>query len=112
MPVTVAKARAIALDLPEVEEKPSHGIPTFRVRGKLFASLREESNTIAIKLDFDDRDALIAGQPAVFYTNDHYRNYPTVLVRLDAVLVAMLRELLDDAWTRAAPKRLLEQLGR
>lgn len=109
--VTVARAREIALGLPEVEEKPAHRIPTFRVGGKLFAGLREKEGYMAIKLDFEDRDFLIAGQPDRFFTNDHYRGYPMVLVRLDKVSRKQLRELLDDAWRRAAPKTLLRRVG-
>jgi len=104
--LSVAKLRSLALELPEVEEKPSHGVPTFRVAGKLFAALREELDSVAIKLDFDARDSLIEGDPEVFYTNDHYRNYPMVLVRLNKIPIALLRELLRDAWSRAAPRRL------
>jgi hypothetical protein len=108
---SVAKARAIALELPEVEEKPAHGIPTFRVANKLFASLREKEGFIAIKLDFDERDFLIDSQPERFFTNDHYRNYPMVLARLPKVNAAQLRELLGEAWKRAAPKRVLAEFG-
>ena len=107
--VTGAKVRELAQELPSVEEKPSHGVPTFRVKGKLFAALREDLGAIAIKLDFDERDSLIEAQPEIFYFTDHYRNYPMVLARLRAIPTALLRDLLRDAWLRTAPKRLASE---
>ena len=106
--VSVAKARKMALELPEVEEKPSHRVPTFRVKGKLFAVLREELGSIVLKLDFDERDFLVQLDPTIFYVTDHYRNYPMVLAHLKEIPTAQLRELLLAAWRRAAPKRLLD----
>jgi hypothetical protein len=46
-------------------------------------------------------------QPEVYYITDHYRDYPTVLVRLKAVTRAQLRELLADAWRLVAPRSLV-----
>jgi len=45
--------------------------------------------------------------PKTFFTTDHYRGYPTVLVRLTRVLAADLRDVLEQAWRRNAPKRLI-----
>ena len=52
------------------------------------------------------RDLMIAAEPAKFFTEPHYQNYPAVLVRLDAVTAADLETLLDEAHrVVSAPKR-------
>jgi hypothetical protein len=56
--------------------------------------------------DVGARSALIADSPAVYFTVAHFTGYPAVLVRLDAIDVEELAELLDEAWTCRAPKRL------
>ncbi len=98
--------REIALALPEVEEGPCYGTPGFRVRGKLFARIWEDGETLVLKIDLDARELLLAADPEVFFLTDHYRGYPYVLVRLPAVDPEQLRELLEDAWRLSAPKRL------
>jgi len=52
----------------------------------------------------DEKAALLAGDPAKFFTEPHYDGFPAVLVRLPAVTVAELRKLLDDAWRTQAPR--------
>ena len=58
------------------------------------------------------RDYLLRTAPRVFYLEEHYRNYPMVLVRLAAVTGPQLRELIEDAWRAAASKRLLTEYTR
>jgi hypothetical protein len=53
--------------------------------------------------------------PRTFFTTDHYRGYPTVLVRLTSVDPVDLRDVLEQAWRHSAPKRLIaayDQDGR
>jgi hypothetical protein len=104
--VAFARARALALALPGVEEGTSYGTPAFRVGGKLLARLLDDGESLAVRVDFDVRDALLESRPQTFYLTDHYRGYPTVLVRLP-VPSALLREVLDVAWRRTAPARLV-----
>ena len=99
--------RRAATGLPEVEESTSYGTPALKVRGKFLARLKEDGETIVLRVDFDSRDAMMRVQPEVYYITDHYRDYPTVLVRLKAVTRAQLRELLADAWRLVAPRSLV-----
>jgi c-di-GMP-related signal transduction protein len=46
--------------------------------------------------------------PHTFFTTDHYRGYPTVLVRLDSVSPDDLRDVFETAWRNNAPKRLIK----
>lgn len=98
--------RRAAAGLPQVEESTSYGTPALRVRGRGFARLREDGDSLVLRTDFDSRDAMLQAQPGVFYLTDHYRDHPYVLVRLSAVRPAQLRELLADAWRLMAPKTL------
>jgi hypothetical protein len=75
------------------------------VKGKLFARLKEDGQTLAVKTTFLDRDALMQLDPRTFFITDHYRNYPWVLVRLSTVGAKRLRDVLEEAWRLAAPKR-------
>ena len=109
MAVTFAKLRKMALALPEVEEGTSYGTPAFRVGGKLIARLREDDDSLVVMTDFDTRATLMGADPDVFYITDHYRDYPSVLVRLSMVQAAILRDLLLDAWKLKAPRRIRQR---
>lgn len=102
--------RALALELPGSEEGTSYGTPAFKVRKKLFARLREEGDVLVVKVDRDERDALIESQPEVYFVIPHYENYGYVLVRLNIVERDHLREILTDSWRLAAPRKLQDEL--
>jgi hypothetical protein len=108
--VTVGLLRELALALPGVEEGTSYGTVAFRVRGRLLARLREDGESLVVRVEMDERDLLIESDPAVFFTTDHYRGYPSVLVRLSKIRAGALRALLAQAWRRSAPKRLIAVL--
>jgi hypothetical protein len=58
----------------------------------------------------EEKQELIAAEPDKFFTEDHYNGYPAILVRLAAIEVEELTELLTDAWRIQAPKKLLREL--
>lgn len=100
----VALAQA---ELPEVEVSTSYGTPALKVRKKLFARLREDSEHLVLFVDFMEREALVQSSPDVFNVTPHYVDWPMVLVRLDRVDPGELRELVIESWRRRPPKRLL-----
>jgi hypothetical protein len=102
---------ARALELPGVETGTCFGTPALYVRKKFLCRLKEDGESVAIKCDLADRDVLLEAQPHVFYLTDHYRPYPFVLMRLGRARPAMAMDLLEQAWRRAAPKRLLREPG-
>jgi len=99
--------RRLLLALPGVEEGPCYGTPGFRVRGKFLARLWPDGEVLVVKCGDDERDFRLQADPETFFSTDHYRGYPTVLVRLPRVSVSDLREVLEQAWRRNAPKRLI-----
>jgi hypothetical protein len=96
-----------AAALPGVEQGLCFGTPALYVRKRILACLREDGRTLAIKIDFLDRDVLLEADPKAFFLTDHYRPYPMVVMRLDEVRPEVARSLLEDAWERAAPERLM-----
>jgi hypothetical protein len=96
------KVCAAAAALPDVEETTSWGAPTLKVRGKMFVcqaiNKQAEPNTLIVRMDIAQRDALIEEDPAVYYLKDHYVDYPCVLVRLSRVHPDALRDLVQTAY--------------
>lgn len=118
--------RRIALGLPETEEKDSGGLPQWRVRAKLFVwerPLRKadhealgddapEGPILGVRTpDVLAKEALVADDPAVYFTTPHFDGWPGVLVRLEEIPVDELEELIVEAWITQAPKRLAKEHG-
>ncbi|MBI3792348.1 MAG: MmcQ/YjbR family DNA-binding protein [Gemmatimonadetes bacterium] len=108
----MATVRAVLGAFPGVEEGPSYGTPGFRVKGKFLARLWEDGEVLVVKCGDTERDLRLAADPAIFFVTDHYRGHPTLLVHLGKVKRSDLREILEVAWRRAAPKALLAQHAR
>jgi hypothetical protein len=91
----------------------SYGTPALKVNGKLFVRLREDPDSLVIKMPFDQREELMAGDPETYYITDHYREYEWMLVRLSKVREEALKELLQIAYRAASPpKRVVLVPGR
>jgi hypothetical protein len=97
--------RTLGLALPGVADETSYGTPALKVNGKLLARLKEDGTTLALRVGFEERQALVESSPEVFFVTPHYENSPMVLVRLAAADPDELRELLEEAWLERAPKR-------
>ena len=101
----------IGTRLPGVEVATSFGTPALRVRGKGMCRLRTNPDALVLRVnDMGEREALLQGQPDVFFTTPHYDGYPYVLVRLRAVDPVELGELLKEAWRVRAAKRVVKAL--
>ena len=98
---------AVGRALPEVEESTSYGTPSLKVRKKLICRMKEDGETLAVKvMDLEDKEALLRGDPDVFFTTPHFDGYAIVLVPLEAISPADLDEVIVEAWLARAPKRL------
>ncbi|MEU3510211.1 MmcQ/YjbR family DNA-binding protein [Streptomyces longwoodensis] len=101
--------RRIALSLPDTTEKTAWSMPTFRVAGKMFATLPEEETSLAVRCPKEERDELALAEPGKFWIAAHEAQFAWVRVRLAALDdEAELRDILADSWRQAAPQRLLE----
>ena len=107
--MTFEEVRAIALGLPSAAEATSHGTHSFTVRKKLFLRRMEDGDTLVLRTDRYERDHLLATAPEAFHVTDQIREHPWVFVRLAEADPARLRVLVEDAWRRTAPRRLVEE---
>jgi hypothetical protein len=65
-------------------------------------------DVVAVRVvDLADKDVLVASDEAKFFTEPHYNGFPAVLVRLPAISVDELAELIEDAWRCQAPRALV-----
>jgi len=107
--VTPAEARAIALALPEAIEQDHHGFPSFRVRGRIFATLPDDT-TLRVMLDDDAVEEAVAAAPEQCAVLRWGAKISGVAVHLPAADPATdpdtVADLLADAWRRRAPARL------
>jgi hypothetical protein len=100
---------AIGTRYPGVELSTSFGTPSLKAHGKFMCRLRTNPDALAIRvLDLADREALLRGNPDVYFSTPHYDGWPYVLVRLEAIDPTELEELVEDAWRLRAPKRVIK----
>lgn len=107
---TEKTVRALALGLPATSEKPCYGTPGFYVKKKLFARLLPDPKVLAVRVDLNEREALLEVAPDVFFVTPHYQGWPMVLIRLPEIEKADLEERLVEAWHFAAPPKLRAEL--
>jgi len=116
--------RELALALPETSEHLSRGAAHWRVHAKGFVSERplrradlealgiaEQPGPVLSAKTEDEavKLALIAEDPAVFFTTPHFDGYAAVLVHLDRISRRRLSEVVAEAWAAAAPPRLARE---
>jgi len=112
--------RRLALGLPQVVEIPSEGFD-FRVGNKGFVWSYPEfrpgrrrviRTDIAVLYvgDEAEKQALVLGEPDLFFTTRGYDGFPLVMLRLDEVDVERLTELVTDAWRMRAPAEIADAL--
>jgi hypothetical protein len=100
--VSFAGVCALASALPDVEEAMSWGTPGLKLKGRFLARLKEDGESLVLRMGFQRRDQLMKASPSVFYITDHYVGYPAVLVRLPQVRTSVLKKLLKEAWCEVA----------
>jgi hypothetical protein len=119
---TVNDVRRLALALPHVEEIDCDGFD-FRVAGSGFVwsyPERRQGKSRVIRTDIavlyvgdeGEKQALLLGEPEIFFTAPEYNHWPLVLLRLEAVDTVRLAELVTDGWRMRAPERLTTSPGR
>ena len=101
------EARRIALALPEAVEQDHHGRPSFRVAGKIFATLWDDEHT-NVMLDVDGIRTAAQAYPGICEELWWGRRLAALRVNLQRADPDLLRELYTDAWEGKAPERLLK----
>lgn len=105
MTLSSDEARAVALSLPEAVEQDHHGRPSFRVGGKIFATLWSDER-MNVMLDEAGILTAIDSAPGACEQVWWGKRLAAVGVTLSHVDSGLLRELLTDAWEQKALTRL------
>jgi hypothetical protein len=110
--VRAGPLRRTALSFPEAEEVETWGQATFRVRRKMFCILGEHGKQASIKATPEAQAELLAANPAVYSFAPYVGRHGWVTVDVAAADPAEVAELLEDAWRRTAPKRVVAAYDR
>ena len=114
----LSRVRAITANLDDTEEGTTFGFPAFKVRGKTFAWFPKkkevEPGSLGVRMSILERDHRILANPKAFYVTPHYKDYTSVLARVEHLSDAALRELLQSGYdfVTAKPKRARRTRGR
>ena len=103
-------ARQFALSLPETTEEPHFEYSSFRVRGKIFATVPPDGAALHIFVDEDQRAPLVAAYPDVFTPLHWGSKVVGVRVLLAGANADAVNRLLTQAWLRKAPRLLAATL--
>ena len=114
------KVREAALDLPETEEKLSHGQPTFFVAGKQFAQFRDNHHgdgktVVCVKTSSSDEQIMLLESDPETYSKPAYlgpSGWVSINLAGDNVDWDHVADRIAASWELAAPRRLLEAGGR
>lgn len=108
--MTPDEMREIILSFPGVEEGVSYGAPAYKVNGKFFTRLRREDQSVVLMgVGFDERDMLMEAEPQTFHITPHYKDYPSVLARVETLDPGSFRGFLERKWRQIAPKKLIKE---
>ena len=107
----LAAVRHFALSLPEATEEPHFDLASFRVKGKIFATVPPEEKHLHVFVDGAVLDVLPAAQPKAYEKLFWGKRLAGLRVTLAAAKSADVEELLRSAWRRRAPKKLAAALG-
>lgn len=95
---------AYALTQPGAEDSTLHGGRCVRVRGHWIVNDNADPAALALALDRETVDFLMATEPGTYFQTPHFEGWPAVLVRYAEADDDRLREQIDNAWARRATK--------
>jgi len=110
MSVSLARVRKHAMSLPEVTEEPHFELLSWRVRGKIFATIPPEPHRLRLMLGEGDAHEAVAALPDAVEELRWGRKLAGVTVRLDRIAASGVVDLVESAWRRRAPKTLVREL--
>lgn len=108
--MTIDEFRKMALELPASSESAHMGHPDFRVRNKIFATIRPDEGWGMVKLTPGQQDMFVKSEPQVFVpVKGGWGRRGATYVVLRAAKKRSVRNALAAAWRNVAPKLLAEQ---
>jgi hypothetical protein len=109
MGVRATTVRRVALSLPHAAEAPHHDMTSFRVAGKIFATIPPGGEYVHVFVAEDEVAAYCAEFPESVQELWWGTRLSGCRVLLREAGVALVRELLTESWRRRAPKTLLRE---
>jgi hypothetical protein len=109
--VNVAAVRRLALALPEASEEPHFHLTSFRVKGKIFATVAPDGSYMNVFVDDDQREIMVRVDPNAYETL-MWGKSGYLHVHLKKAKAGDVATLLRAAWERKAPKKLIAESGR
>ena len=112
------KVREAALELPDTEERLSHGQPTFFVAGKQFAQFRANHHgdgrtVVCVRVgSLDEQAMLLEADPQTYSKPAYLPSWVSLNLATDEVDWDHVADRIAASWELAAPRRLLEAGGR
>jgi hypothetical protein len=105
--VTVADVRTVAATLPRTTEALVHGRIKFRVGRIVYIAFSRDETLMGFAFPKEEREWLVGTDPGKFLMpRESELRWNWVVVRLGAIDVAEMRELVLDAWSMCVPKRV------
>ena len=104
----IDRVRTICLALPEAEERETWGDPTFRVRDKIFVIMAEDESGASIKTSPGEQADLMSAFPDAARYAAYTGRFGWVDVDFAGIPDEVLREVIEGAWARTAPKKLAD----
>ncbi len=108
--MNVREVRRLALGLPEATEEPHFHLASFRVKGKIFATVAPDGSYLNVFVDDGQREVMVAVDPKA-YESLQWGKSTYLHVHLGAAKANDVKTLLRAAWERKAPKKLLTPSG-
>ena len=107
--MTPAALRRLALSLPGTHEEPHFERTSFRAGKKIFATMTGDGREAMVRVpDPDEREALLSGEPGVFFSYGGWTDRNGALgIRLAKARLSLMRGLVVGAWRSVAPKRVV-----
>ena len=109
-PVNAEAVRRLALALPEATEEPHFERTSFRVKGKIFATVAPDGGSMNVFVDDEQREVMTQVDPQAYETR-MWGKSGYLHVHLAKANARDVETLLHSAWERKAPKKLVAQLG-
>lgn len=107
-PKAFDKLRRAAEGLPEIIEATSYGTPALKVGKKLLCRVKD-AGTVAMVCEHEDKEMLLSAAPDLYFETDHYKGWPYILIRIEAIPLDELHLRLEQAWLRRAPRSLVKR---
>jgi hypothetical protein len=100
----------LALALPEATEEPHFHLTSYRVKGKIFATVAPDGSFMNVFVDDEQRELMTAVDPEAYETLK-WGKTAYLQVHIAAAKARDVKSLLRAAWERKAPKKLLVQVA-